>query len=70
MVTSHVLVLFTGLIGIGTCSNTYNDFFDEELMLKPLSSNHVYAYFQFTTIWETANRVETRWYSAHFNNST
>ncbi|XP_024868411.1 GPI transamidase component PIG-T [Temnothorax curvispinosus] len=69
MITSHVLVLFTGLISIGTCNNinnAYNDFFDEELMLKPLSSNHVYAYFQFTTIWETVNHVETLQHSHLF----
>jgi phosphatidylinositol glycan class T len=28
------------------------DYFDEELLLKPLPSGHVYAYFQFTTIWD------------------
>ncbi|EFN64949.1 GPI transamidase component PIG-T [Camponotus floridanus] len=54
MVTLYIL-LFSGLI---TCNNAYNDFFDEELMLKPLSSNHIYAYFQFTTIWETAKHIE------------
>lgn len=35
-----------------------NDFFDEELMLKSLPSNHVYAYFQFTTVWETAKETK------------
>ncbi|XP_025991634.1 GPI transamidase component PIG-T [Solenopsis invicta] len=66
MITSHVLVLLTGLIGVGTCNNAYNDFFDEELMLKPLSNNHVYAYFQFSTIWETANSVEALQHSHLF----
>jgi hypothetical protein len=28
------------------------DYFDEELLLKPLASGHVYAYFQFTTLWD------------------
>jgi hypothetical protein len=28
------------------------DYFDEELLLKPLPSGHVYAYFQFTTLWD------------------
>jgi phosphatidylinositol glycan class T len=28
------------------------DFFDEELLLKPLPSGHIYAYFQFTTVWD------------------
>ncbi|KAG6803558.1 GPI transamidase component PIG-T [Apis mellifera caucasica] len=36
-----------------------NDFFDEELMLKPLSNNYVYAYFQFTTVWETTKDIKT-----------
>ena len=27
------------------------DQFHEELFLKPMSSGHVYAYFQFTTVW-------------------
>ncbi|KAL0127943.1 hypothetical protein PUN28_003301 [Cardiocondyla obscurior] len=59
MPPSRVLLLLTGFIGIGTCNNAYNDYFNEELMLKPLSSNHVYAYFQFTTVWETPNDVKT-----------
>ncbi|KAK1135762.1 hypothetical protein K0M31_000338 [Melipona bicolor] len=41
------------------CVSPQNDFFDEELMLKPLPSNHVYAYFQFTTVWETTKDVTT-----------
>ena len=28
------------------------DYFDEELLLKPLPSGHIYAYFQFTTVWD------------------
>lgn len=32
-------------------NNYYNDSFDEELFIKPLPSGHVYAYFQFTTLW-------------------
>lgn len=60
MVTLYIL-LFTSLISSITCNNNpYNDFFDEELMLKPLSSNHIYAYFQFTTIWKTAKHIEAR----------
>lgn len=41
------------------CVFPQNDFFDEELMLKPLPSNHVYAYFQFTTVWETTKDITT-----------
>jgi phosphatidylinositol glycan class T len=33
------------------------DYFDEELLLKPLPSGHVYAYFQFTTIWEVESEA-------------
>ncbi|XP_032675828.1 GPI transamidase component PIG-T isoform X2 [Odontomachus brunneus] len=66
MLSSHVIVFLAGLLGVITCNNAYNDFFDEELMLKPLPSNHVYAYFQFTTIWETAKRVETLQHSHLF----
>lgn len=36
-----------------------NDFFHEELMLKPLPSGHVYAHFQFTTLWETTKDITT-----------
>jgi hypothetical protein len=62
MIISHVFVLLISysFINIITCHTIYNDFFYEELMLKPLSSNHVYAYFQFTTIWEAAKRTEIR----------
>ncbi|XP_070153224.1 GPI transamidase component PIG-T isoform X2 [Polyergus mexicanus] len=65
MLTSYIL-LFTGLISIITCNNAYNDFFDEELILKPLSNNHIYAYFQFTTIWKTAKHRETLQHSHLF----
>jgi len=33
-------------------STQQKDYFDEELLLKPLPSGHVYAYFQFTTLWD------------------
>ena len=36
-----------------------NDTFDEELMIKPLPNGFVYAYFQFTTLWEAQNNVNT-----------
>ena len=44
----------------------HNDFFDEELMLKSLPSNHVYAYFQFTTVWETAKEAKALQHSHLF----
>lgn len=65
MVTLYIL-LFTNLINSITCNNPYNDFFNEELMLKPLSSNHIYAYFQFTTIWKTAKHIEALQHSHLF----
>jgi len=62
MIISHIFILLISysFINIITCHSTYNDLFDEELMLKPLSSNHVYAYFQFTTVWEAAKHTEIR----------
>ncbi|XP_076236660.1 phosphatidylinositol glycan anchor biosynthesis class T [Calliopsis andreniformis] len=51
------LLIFT-LVSIVNFVFSYNDFFDEELMLKPLPSNHVYAYFQFTTVWETTKQAK------------
>ncbi|CAK9819963.1 GPI transamidase component PIG-T [Anthophora plagiata] len=57
---SKLPVLFFVLIGvIVEFASSQNDFFDEELMLKPLQSNHVYAYFQFTTVWETTKDTKS-----------
>lgn len=56
---SNTLLLFSILIGIVELAFSQSDVFHEELMLKPLPSNHVYAYFQFTTIWDTAKEPET-----------
>ncbi|XP_020296984.1 GPI transamidase component PIG-T [Pseudomyrmex gracilis] len=58
MILNSIVLLAIGFFGTITCNNAYNDFFDEELMLKPLSTNHVYAHFQFTTIWKTTNHAE------------
>jgi hypothetical protein len=44
--------IFVSLILHSITCAPQKDYFDEELLLKPLSSGHVYAYFQFTTIWE------------------
>ncbi|XP_011301935.1 GPI transamidase component PIG-T [Fopius arisanus] len=46
-----VVLFVIVLINLGTSRAIYNDSFDEELLLKPLASGHVYAYFQFTTLW-------------------
>ncbi|XP_033342210.2 phosphatidylinositol glycan anchor biosynthesis class T isoform X1 [Megalopta genalis] len=59
------LLFFTISFIIETVS-PHNDFFDEELMLKPLSSNHVYAYFQFTTVWEAPKEIKTLQHSHLF----
>ncbi|KAJ8683044.1 hypothetical protein QAD02_018836 [Eretmocerus hayati] len=40
-------------------ASAHNDTFDEELVLKPLPNGYVYAYFQFTTIWEAQNDADT-----------
>jgi hypothetical protein len=40
------------------------DYFDEELLLKPLPSGHVYAYFQFTTLWDIELEATTCKYSS------
>ncbi|KAK7869914.1 hypothetical protein R5R35_013707 [Gryllus longicercus] len=39
------------ILNVGQCL-VQKDRFDEELLLKPLPSGHVYAYFQFTTVWD------------------
>lgn len=52
------ILFFIFVISIKFASSQ-NDFFDEELMLKPLSNNYVYAYFQFTTVWETTKDIKT-----------
>lgn len=33
--------------------------FHEELFIKPLPSNHLYTYFQFTTLWDSELNKET-----------
>ncbi|XP_015434008.1 PREDICTED: GPI transamidase component PIG-T, partial [Dufourea novaeangliae] len=64
---SHLnLSLFFIVFSIIKIVSPYNDFFDEELMLKPLSSNHVYAYFQFTTLWEAPKEAKTLQHSHLF----
>ncbi|XP_078048445.1 phosphatidylinositol glycan anchor biosynthesis class T [Augochlora pura] len=62
----NVPLLFFTIFGIIETVSPHNDFFDEELMLKPLSSNHVYAYFQFTTVWEAPKEIKTLQHSHLF----
>lgn len=45
------------VLSIGACIG--KDYFDEELLLKPLPSGHVYAYFQFTTLWDVEFEVNS-----------
>ncbi|XP_076760886.1 phosphatidylinositol glycan anchor biosynthesis class T isoform X1 [Xylocopa sonorina] len=59
MDTAATLLLSLLFVGVIKSVFPQNDFFDEELMLKPLPSNHVYAYFQFTTVWETTRNPNT-----------
>jgi phosphatidylinositol glycan class T len=51
-----VLVAFASVAlfvhSISCTSVPWKDYFDEELLLKPLPSGHIYAYFQFTTVWD------------------
>ncbi|XP_043268250.1 GPI transamidase component PIG-T [Venturia canescens] len=46
-----VLSLLLIVTNVMKIVSTHSDSFDEELLLKPLPSGHVYAYFQFTTLW-------------------
>ncbi|KAG8039711.1 hypothetical protein G9C98_000440 [Cotesia typhae] len=48
-------------------NNYYNDSFDEELFIKPLPSGHVYAYFQFTTLWHIPKDPDYRLLCASLN---
>ncbi|XP_069677490.1 GPI transamidase component PIG-T isoform X2 [Periplaneta americana] len=43
---------FLSLIYYSVTGAPQHDYYDEELLLKPLPSGHVYAYFQFTTLWD------------------
>ena len=45
------LITTISVLSFGACSS--KDYYDEELLLKPLPSGHIYAYFQFTTLWDT-----------------
>ncbi|XP_014211904.1 GPI transamidase component PIG-T [Copidosoma floridanum] len=53
------LFMLFAFLNLFSLSPAQTDSFDEELMLKPLSNGYVYAYFQFTTLWEAQNNVNT-----------
>lgn len=53
------IVSFIVIFGVFSQSIAQTDTFDEELMIKPLPNGYVYAYFQFTTLWEAQNNVDT-----------
>ncbi|XP_015516301.2 GPI transamidase component PIG-T [Neodiprion lecontei] len=55
-----------GDVGFVSCTSDVDDAFNEELMLKPLPSGHVYAHFQFTTLWRTDIETETFQHSRLF----
>lgn len=46
----YLIILFLGFVFSVNCVS-YNDSFNEELLIKPLASGHIYSYFQFTTTW-------------------
>ena len=52
-------ILFVYLFCLLSPTHAQTDTFDEELMLKPLSNGYLYAYFQFTTLWEAHNNEYT-----------
>jgi len=52
MLLFSVILSLTVLKTWANQSNIAKDSFHEELMIKPLPSGHVYAYFQFTTLWD------------------
>lgn len=57
MLTNILLIIFAFLY---VCECSLNeDQFNEELLLKPLYSDQLYAYFQFSTIWNTESKTET-----------
>ncbi|XP_043466665.1 GPI transamidase component PIG-T [Leptopilina heterotoma] len=47
-------------------ASALTDTYDEELMLKPLPSGYIYAFFQFTTLWEGSNTLRTLQHSHLF----
>lgn len=47
-------------------STNDNDFYNEELLIKPLANDHVYAYFQFTTIWNVELEQNSCKFAAHY----
>ncbi|KAK0176504.1 hypothetical protein PV328_000635 [Microctonus aethiopoides] len=54
-------MIFTTIIGFYLLQfgdAFYNDSFDEELLVKPLANGHIYAYFQFTTLWHIPKEPE------------
>lgn len=56
-------MIFTTIIGFYLLQfgdAFYNDSFDEELLVKPLANGHIYAYFQFTTLWHIPKEPELR----------
>lgn len=53
----HLATIFI-LVVCGYCSS-YEDKFYEELLLKPLHSQQLYAYFQFSTLWDAPAKSES-----------
>ncbi|XP_023287700.1 GPI transamidase component PIG-T [Orussus abietinus] len=53
------LILGIILFNVAQSNAKEKDSFYEELFLKPLTSGHLYAYFQFTTLWDTESSLHT-----------
>lgn len=54
-----ILCIFTA---IEVQSFSLDDKFEEELFIKPLNNDFVYAYFQFTTTWNVPFEAESCMY--------
>lgn len=56
MFITNLIVIFGSLNSIVTSTS---DYFTEELLLKPLYSEHIYAHFHFATVWDIDPESET-----------
>ena len=61
-------LLFSNVIDIAASNG---DEFNEELLLKPLPTGHLYGHFQFTTIWNVTltDKLACELFTFPFNDS-
>lgn len=52
-------LIVLNLFQIGYVLTTYTDSFNEELMLKPLYGNQIYAHFHFKTTWDIDSKKDS-----------